>query len=117
MSSVIRYVATPKKAATGTLYLQCHVKPGASKAREGVVAVTESAVEICVAAQARDGEANKAVVDVICEVLDVPKSYVSVTRGAKSRDKTVAVTGMIEAEGKSGELLERVHKLLSDAAA
>ncbi|CAK7230335.1 hypothetical protein SBRCBS47491_007549 [Sporothrix bragantina] len=117
MSSAIRYVAAAKKAAAGTLYLQCHVKPGASKVREGIMAVTEEAVEICVAAQAREGEANKAVVDVLCKILGVPKSHVSVARGAKSRDKTVAVTGMVEAEGKSGELLERVRKQLSDAAA
>ncbi|CAK7197789.1 DASH complex subunit dam1 [Sporothrix eucalyptigena] len=117
MSSVIRYVTAAKKTATGTLYFQCHVKPGASKVREGVVAVTEDAIEICIAAQARDGEANKAVIDVLCRVLNVPKSSVSVNRGAKSRDKTVAVSGMPDDEGKSGELLERVRKLLSDAAA
>lgn len=68
MSCAIRYAAAARKAATGTLYLQCHVKPGTSKAREGIVAVTEDAVEICVAAQARDGEANQAVIDVLRKV-------------------------------------------------
>ena len=68
MSSVIRYVAAAKKTEPGTLYLQCHVKPGTSKVREGVVSVTDHAVEICVAAPPRDGESNKAVIAVLCKV-------------------------------------------------
>lgn len=49
------------------------------------------------------------------QILAVPKSSVQITRGAKSRDKTVAVTGMVETEDKSGELLDRMHKLLAYA--
>lgn len=54
--------------AGGTIYIHCHVKPGASKQREGVTSLTDEAVEICVAAQAKEGEANKAVVKVLSEV-------------------------------------------------
>lgn len=68
MPPVLRYVAATKKSAKGTLYLQCHVKPGASKVREGVAAVTDNVVEVCVAAQPRDGESNKAVLEVLCKV-------------------------------------------------
>jgi uncharacterized protein len=68
MSAAIRFIAVAKQPAVGTLVLQCRVRPGASKLREGVVAVTDDAIEICVAAQARDGEANKAVVQVLCQV-------------------------------------------------
>jgi len=64
----IRYVAGTKKSPHGTLYINCNVKPGASKAREGIVSVNDDAIEICVAAQAREGEANKAVVKVLSEV-------------------------------------------------
>ncbi len=81
MSAVLRYVAATKKSPTGTLYLQCHVKPGASKVREGVTAVTDDAVEICVAAQAREGEANKAVIGLMCKVsfpIDPPPNGFSV---------------------------------------
>lgn len=52
----------------GTIYIHCHVKPGASKQREGVTCITDEAVEICVAAQAKEGEANKSVVKVLSEV-------------------------------------------------
>lgn len=68
----IRYVAGTKKNPLGTVYLQCHVKPGASKSREGVTALTDDAVEICVSARAREGEANKAVVKVLSEVCTAP---------------------------------------------
>jgi uncharacterized protein YggU (UPF0235/DUF167 family) len=64
----IWYVAATKKSAQSTLYMHCNVKPGVSKNREGVASVSEEAVEICVAAQAREGEANKAVIKVLSEV-------------------------------------------------
>ncbi|WQF78533.1 Putative YggU-like superfamily protein [Colletotrichum destructivum] len=91
-SAAVRFVAGTKKSSLGTLYLQCHVKPGASRVREGVTAVTEGAVEMCVAAQAREGEANKAVIKLLSEVLGLPKSDLTITQGLKSRDKTVAVS-------------------------
>lgn len=66
--AAVRFLAGTKKNPLGSLRLQCHVKPGASAAREGVLAVTNEAVELCVAAQAREGEANKAVVKLLSEV-------------------------------------------------
>jgi uncharacterized protein YggU (UPF0235/DUF167 family) len=67
-STAIRFLAGTTKSPTGTLQLQCHVKPGASRVREGILAVTDEVIELCVAAQAREGEANKAVVKLIGEV-------------------------------------------------
>lgn len=61
------YAAATKKSALNTLYLQCNVKPGASKTREGIASVNHEAVNICVAAQARELEANKAVIEVLSE--------------------------------------------------
>lgn len=67
-TSAIRFLAGTKKEPLGSLRLQCHVKPGASRVREGVLAVTNDVIELCVAAQAREGEANKAVVKLLSEV-------------------------------------------------
>lgn len=50
------------------LQISCHVKPNASSQREGIAAVGADQVEICVAAQPKDGEANAAVTKVIAEV-------------------------------------------------
>ena len=66
--SAVRFFAGTKKSPLGSCRLQCHVKPGASRAREGVLSVTDNMVELCVAAQAREGEANKAVVKLLSEV-------------------------------------------------
>ncbi|KAF3763792.1 hypothetical protein M406DRAFT_341214 [Cryphonectria parasitica EP155] len=109
----IQYVAGSKNKLP-TVYLQCRVKPGASKVREGVAALTDDAVELCVTAAAREGEANKAVLAVLSEVLGVPKSDLQITRGMKSRDKTVAVGGRAVQQGEE-ECLKKLLKMLSDA--
>lgn len=117
-STAIRWVL-PKNAKTGagaSVHLACHVKPGASSKREGISAVTPTSIDLCVAAQAKDGEANKAVRELIAsvcrlttaqentyvldgmliriQVLHVPKSDVEIARGSKSREKTVVVHHM-----------------------
>lgn len=68
MSPALSFIATARQPTAGTLILQCRVKPGASKIREGIASLSDDFVEICVAAEAREGEANKAVVRVLCQV-------------------------------------------------
>ncbi|KAI9796442.1 MAG: hypothetical protein M1825_000621 [Sarcosagium campestre] len=113
-----------RKGVQANIYLTCHVKPGAASKREGVVAVTESQIEVCVAAQARDGEANKAVRELISTVLGVPKSSVDISKGHKSRDKTIVVSGLhvggpgasADAEIAADILVQRIRLKLEDAA-
>ncbi|KAH7325064.1 hypothetical protein B0I35DRAFT_476260 [Stachybotrys elegans] len=102
----VRFVQKTKKAGLGFLELQLHVKPGASRAREGVLAIRADAVELCVSAQAREGEANKAVVELLSDVLGVPRSRLQLARGIKSRDKTVLL------ECAAGEAEERVREVM-----
>jgi uncharacterized protein len=64
---VLQYFAGANKKPP-TVYLHCHVKPGASKVREGITAVTDSTIELCVSAVPKDGESNKAVLAVLSEV-------------------------------------------------
>lgn len=111
-SSAIRFVTGSKKNPLGSLYLQLHVKPGASKNREGIIAITDDAIELCVAAHAREGEANKAVVQVLSSILGVPKSRLQLTHGMKSRDKTV-VLGDIKEDGE--EYTKKVWDILNNA--
>jgi uncharacterized protein len=69
MASAIRVVIVGTgKASRSTTHLRCHVKPGVSNQRQGVAAVTDSIIELCVAAQARDGEANMAVIQILSQV-------------------------------------------------
>ncbi|KAF7546791.1 hypothetical protein G7Z17_g8174 [Cylindrodendrum hubeiense] len=111
-SAAIRFVTGTKKSPLGSLHLQLHVKPGASKNREGVLAVTDDVIELCVAAQAREGEANKAVVQVLSSVLGIPKSRLQLTHGLKSRDKTVVLADI---KGDGEEFAKTIRELLDKA--
>ena len=111
----IRFVAASTKSELGSIHLQCHVKPGASKQREGVAALTEEAVELCVAAAAREGEANKAVRGVISDILKIPKSSVEVIKGQKSRDKTIAIFG-IDTCGDEQNCIAKIREQLQESA-
>lgn len=57
-----------RKSSAETLQLRCHVRPGASKSREGVIAITDEVIELCVSAPPQDGKANKAVIEVLSQV-------------------------------------------------
>lgn len=99
-SSAVRFVVGGKKTpALGSLRLQLRVKPGTSKDREGVSSVSDDCVELCVAAQARDGEANKAVVQLLSEITGLPKTRFHLSHGLKSKDKTVVLGGVAEDDG------------------
>ncbi|KAJ5061970.1 hypothetical protein J3E74DRAFT_449604 [Bipolaris maydis] len=112
----IRFVAAvAAKPSTGTIQLLCHVKPGVSANREGIAAISDERIQLCVAAQTRDGEANKAVRRVVAGALGVPKSDVEVIKGMKSRDKTVAIrTSLLEAPE---EHVQRIKFMLQRVAA
>lgn len=73
-------------------------------------------IDVCVSAQPRDGEANKAVRIVFSEALRCPKTDVEVVKGLKSKEKTVgiAVTGL-GLDGDEKGLIERVRKKLERA--
>ncbi|RMZ72070.1 DUF167 domain [Pyrenophora seminiperda CCB06] len=109
----IRFVAAKaavSKKSPGVIQLSCQVKPGVSAQRKGVAAVTDERVEICVSAQPREGEANRAVREVIADALKVAKSDVEVIKGLKSREKTVVVRANMQ--GSSEEQVERIRAAL-----
>ncbi|CAL3971833.1 unnamed protein product [Diplocarpon coronariae] len=91
--TVIRHVFSAQ-SKRGLFHLNCHVQPGVRKHREGILSVSDSVIEVRVAAQPRDGEANKAVRELFSKVLQCPKSDVEVVSGLRSRDKTVAIGGI-----------------------
>ncbi|CAN8104316.1 unnamed protein product [Discula destructiva] len=111
----IYYVAGSKNTLP-TVYLKCHVKPRANSIREGITALTADAVKICVAAIPKDGESNKAVLNVLSEALGVPKSDLQIHRGAKSSDKTIAVRGKAVHDADGEECVSRLLKRLQDCA-
>ncbi|KAI1260287.1 DUF167-domain-containing protein [Xylariaceae sp. FL1019] len=100
------------------LQLHCQVRPGASKSREGIVAITEESIQLCVSAQAQDGKANRAVLEVLSNVLGVPKSNLQIVNGLKSKEKTISLACMPSWQGQAGDnagIVEAMReKLLSN---
>jgi uncharacterized protein len=45
-----------------------------------------------------DGRANTALIELLSETLDIPKSCLSIKRGAASKNKVIAVLGMTKEE-------------------
>jgi uncharacterized protein len=80
------------------------VKPGAKA--PGIVAGPDESIVIRVRERATDGRANEAVRAAIGLALGVPKSAVTLVRGATARLKAFAVDGMTSADAQS-KLLAR----------
>lgn len=99
--AAVRFVAGSgrKLRSMGFLQLQLRVKPGTSRDRQGISAVTESVVELCVAAEPRDGEANDAAISVLSSVVGIAKSRFQIAHGLKSRDKIVTIDDVSDADG------------------
>ncbi|KAG5913106.1 hypothetical protein E4U42_001476 [Claviceps africana] len=117
MSAAVRFLPNKHGSpALGFVQLQLRVKAGASKPRQGILAVTSSAVELCVAAQPRQGEANGAVLQVLSQALAVSKSRLRIVSGFKSRDK-IATMDCDEADGSAyaDAILNLLHKAASHA--
>ncbi|KAI1377871.1 YggU-like protein [Hypoxylon crocopeplum] len=98
--SAITLVQKSKPSSVEVLQLRCHIRPGASKVREGVAAITDESVELCVAAPPQDGKANKAVIEILSEILGVAKSDLRITHGMKARDKTISMPSACFRRGK-----------------
>jgi len=73
-----------------------HVKPRSSRA--GVEVDQAGGLVVCVHGPAAEGAANEECVRVLADALRVPKSAITIARGAKSRWKQVRVTGLTAAE-------------------
>lgn len=78
------------------LYLELRVQPGARRA--GTVGVHGEALKLAVNAPPEDGKANQAVIELLAELLELPRQQVQITRGLSSRSKTALISGLTEAE-------------------
>lgn len=72
--------------------LTVHVQPRAK--RPGLISVTDGVVRLRVGGPPVEGKANAEVVRMLAELLGVPKSAVTIVRGAGVRTKTVEVRGL-----------------------
>jgi len=92
-----------------TTRLKVRVSPGSR--RPGIAGRHGDAWKVHVAAPPEDGKANEAVLRLLAETLDVPRSSVTLVSGQTSRDKIVVLNGLEQAQterllasaGKEGE--------------
>lgn len=76
----------------GGVELEVWVQPGAI--RSEIVGFHGEALKIRVAAQAREGRANQALVEFLADVFGLPRSRISIVHGEKTRKKTVLIRGL-----------------------
>ena len=79
----------------GTLRFEVHAKPRARKST--IVGVTDGKLEAALGAPPLDGAANEALVELLSDVLGLPKRAITILRGGSSRHKLVSVEGIDEA--------------------
>ena len=70
-------------------YYSIIVKPGSSQ--EKILQTGENELTIYLRAKPHDGEANTALIKLLSKHFDIPKTSIKITRGQKSRIKTVEI--------------------------
>ena len=68
---------------------QITVKPGASQ--EKIIETATNELTIYLRAKPHDGEANTALIKLLAKHFNVPKTSIVITRGQKSRIKTIEI--------------------------
>ena len=63
------------------------VKPGTSQ--EKIIATGENELTVYLRVKPHDGEANEVLIKLLSKYFDIPKTSIKITRGAKSRAKTI----------------------------
>lgn len=64
-----------------------NLKPGSSQ--EKIIQTNDNEFTIYLRAKPHDGEANEALIKLFSKHFKVPKTTIKITRGAKSRTKTI----------------------------
>jgi len=82
----------PVRATPEGVAIEVLVAPRASRSK--VLGLHDGRVKIALAAPPVDGAANDALVRLLAELLDVPRSAVRVATGLTARRKTVVVAGV-----------------------
>lgn len=72
------------------MLIRVHVTSNSKEAR--VTKVGEASFDVKVDEKAMGGRANRRLVEILSEHFKVPRSRISIVRGAKSRDKMVEVS-------------------------
>jgi uncharacterized protein len=99
--------------------LEIHVQPGAK--RNEIVGFKEGVLYVKVTALPQKGQANRALQELMAQMLGIPKSAVDIIRGQSGRSKVIAIQGLTSGEVR--EILDRdssckdlIHSLKNEAS-
>ncbi|RME76664.1 MAG: hypothetical protein D6776_00905 [Planctomycetota bacterium] len=84
------------EAARGGARLTVHVQPGARRAE--IVGAHGDALKCRVRSKAEGGKANRALLALLAEALELPVRRLEITTGASSRRKVIAIADCSPAE-------------------
>ena len=87
---------TVLRAVEGGILLAVHVQPGAS--RSGVAGLHGDPLKVRVGSPPVDGRANEALVDLMAELLGVPRAGVKIVSGQSGRRKLLSIQGVTLAD-------------------
>jgi uncharacterized protein YggU (UPF0235/DUF167 family) len=76
------------KAGGSLLEICCRVKPGVKRSKAGITSVTENYIELCVPERPRDGEANRAIVELIASVRSSPRQLLAAFMGHPDQNRS-----------------------------
>jgi uncharacterized protein len=79
-----------------SIRLRLRVSPGATRSQ--VVARHGEGWKVRVAAPPEGGKANEALLELLAATLEIPRNRIEIAAGRGSRDKTVVVYGLSEAD-------------------
>ena len=94
------------------------MQPGAK--RNEIVGFKEGVLYVKVTALPQKGQANRALLELMAQILGIPKSAVDIIRGQSSRNKVIAVQGlsreeMEEALSRDLSCKDLIHSLKNEA--
>ena len=72
--------------------INVRVKPNAKYSE--VIRITKFDYKVSVDAPAKEGEANKRLIEILSEYFEVPQSFVSILKGFKSKNKIIEIDSL-----------------------
>lgn len=87
----------------GILGVQLRLRLQPNSSQDGLKEVCPEHIRWAVREKALDGLANKALIKSLSDMLDLPKSSISIRRGLRSRNKVVFLAGV-----NKEQILERI---------
>lgn len=91
------------KLSRGRVRIDVHVVPRA--ARSEVIGLHGGRLKVSLAAPPADGKANRELTELFARLSGRPRSAVTLVRGARSRQKTVAIEGLTPSAAETLRLL------------